>query len=498
MSPLPTPSERLQRERDVYLRILGLDAAPEVEPLLEEALALIVEGTGALQGYLEVRDEEAEWWIAHDCGQEQVEDIRRAISQGILAEALSTGRTIVTASALLDPRFSERRSVRAHGIRAVLCAPIGDMPIGALYLQGRTESGPFTDEDRALAETFARHLAPRVDRILMKRRVRDQSDATRAARTKLRLEGVIGRSPALGAVLDQVALIAPLEVNVLLTGESGTGKSQVARIIHENGPRAGRPFVELNCAAIPDTLIENELFGHRRGAFSSAESAESGKVAAAEGGTLFLDEVSELSPAAQAKLLQLLQSKQYFPLGAAKAERANVRLIAATNADLEQAVAEHRFREDLYYRLQVLPIRLPSLAERREDVPELAAWLYEQARARHGLPRLELSPGLLRALEAAEWPGNVRQLDHALEAAAIRAAGEGAKRMERRHVFPHDGGSEAEDAPSFQEATRRFQRELLERTLRDAGWNVSDAARRLDLARSHVYNLIKAFDLGRE
>jgi len=175
-----------------------------------------------------------------------------------------------------------------------------------------------------------------------------------------------------------------------------------------------------------------------------------------------------------------------------------VRVIAATNTDLQQAVAEGRFREDLFYRLQVLPVRVPSLAERREDIPLLAAFFCAQACQRHGLARLALSPNALRAAEAAEWPGNVRQLENAVEAAVIRAAGEHAKQAERVHLFPGSVGvAEPDAAATFQEATRRFQARLLHDALEAQGWNVIDTARRLDLARSHIYNLIRAFGLER-
>ncbi len=339
--------ERLAHERDLYRHILELDSKRDLEELLAGALALVVGVTGALHGYLEVREGERSWWIAHDCSKDEVADIRSAISRGILAEALATGQTISTSNALLDPRFQDNVSVRANRISAVLCAPVGeDPPLGALYLQGRATPGPFRDGDRALAETFARHLAPRVDRLLQRQIARDENDPTRPFRRVLELDAVVGRSPALAALLKQVALVAPLDVSVLLTGETGTGKSQLARVLHQNGPRATRAFVELNCAAIPEALLENELFGHRGGAYSSAQGSAPGKVAAAEGGTLFLDEVGELALGAQAKLLQLLQTKQYYPLGETRPASADVRVIAATNADLAVAVKERRFRED--------------------------------------------------------------------------------------------------------------------------------------------------------
>jgi Nif-specific regulatory protein len=324
------------------------------------------------------------------------------------------------------------------------------------------------------------------------------SDPTQAIRKRLDVRRIVGRSSALAAMLQEVALVAPLDITVLLTGASGTGKSQIARLIHDSGPRGGRPFVELNCGALPETLVESELFGALPGAHSTATHKIPGKVAAAERGTLFLDEIGDLAPPAQSKLLQLLQTKQYHPLGAARAVQADIRVIAATNVDLHTAVAEHRFREDLLYRLQVLCIRMPSLAERREDVPLLAAFFCAEACERHRLPRLECTDGALRALEAVEWPGNVRQLANVVEVAAIRAAGDGSTWIEAAHLFPSPAKNPVDAGrQTFQTATRDFQAQFLRRALEEAGWNIAEVARRLDLARSHVYNLIRAFGLER-
>ena len=497
--------EKLGLERDLYRRLLELGVQIEPKPFLEEALALVVEIAGAKQAYIElygVPDDDAHVWsISHGFSGQEVETVRSRISRGIIAEALSTGQVVDTASALVDARFSDRKSVQAMKIEAVLCAPIGsDPPRGALYLQGRDASGPFGPEDRERARLFARHVAPLAAHLLLRHRTRSASDPTRPYRSSLRAEQVIGRSEALAALLREVSLIAALDVTVLLTGESGTGKSQIARVIHESGSRAGEPMVELNCAALPEPLVESELFGARAGGHSTATAPIAGKVAAAEGGTLLLDEIGELPLAAQAKLLQLLQTKQYYPLGANQPERADVRLIAATNSDLEAGIRSGRFREDLYYRLAVLPLRVPALAERRADIPELARHFCALACDSDGLPRLALSGAALRAVEAAEWPGNVRQLEHVIEGGAIRAAGLGASQIERQHLFPERAASEApeEDATTLQEATRRFQAELLRSRLEETGWNVSETARRLDVARSHVYKLISAFGIERD
>ena len=494
----------LQRERDLYLQLLNLGRQAELEPFLEEALRLVVEVVGTRQGYLELYDDEESgrsrrWWIAHGFTEHELQNVRAAISKGIIAEAVATGETVVSQSALLDDRFKARESVIDAQIGAVLCAPIGDdPPRGVLYLQGREGSASFSEDDRERAELFAYHLAPLVERLVADHRQQEKQNATRVLRERLQLKGVIGSSPALAVVLQQVGVVAPLDVTVLLTGDAGTGKSLVARVIHDNGPRAGKPFVELSCAALPETLIESELFGAVAGAHSTAVRKTDGKVAAAQHGTLFLDEIGDLPLGSQAKLLQLLQSKQYFPLGSAQAVNADVRLISATNVDLEEAVAEHRFRADLFYRIHVMPIRIPRLAERREDIREIANHCCRTACERHKLPRLELSRNALRAAESSEWPGNVRQLAHAVEAAVIRAAGEGATTVESRHLFPETASaSSGSGGVTFQEATRQFQTELLRSSLDETRWNVVETARRLDLARSHVYNLIRAFGLER-
>jgi Nif-specific regulatory protein len=489
----------------LYRAVLELGDHDDPDRLLDEALGLVIVATGAHQGYIELRDDSADsaresWWIARACTPSEIDEIRTNISRGIIAKALATGETIVTHSAFRDERFSQLDSVRTRGIAAVICAPIGrDAGLGVVYLQRGPAPGAFSQEHRRYAEILARHLAPLADRLLARRRADESSDATTSLRQRYRLEGFIGRSVAIADAIRQAMLAAPLDVNVLLTGPSGTGKSQLARTIHDNSPRASGSFVEVNCAAIPETLLESELFGALAGSHSTATRSAPGKVAAAQGGTLVLDEVGELPMVAQAKLLQLLQSKQYYPLGAATPTRADIRLIAATNVDIEEAVRERKFREDLFYRLQVLPIRLPSLAERSEDLPPLVTHLTNAVCARHHLLPLPVGRSALLAIRMAEWPGNVRQLEHALEAAAIRAAAERAERIEVHHVFPSASRrSESSDALSFHEATLAFQHELVAKTLEDTGWNVAETARRLDLARSHVYNLIRTFALEKK
>ncbi|HEY3490443.1 MAG TPA: sigma-54 dependent transcriptional regulator [Candidatus Deferrimicrobiaceae bacterium] len=238
------------------------------------------------------------------------------------------------------------------------------------------------------------------------------------------IEEIVGSSRAMEDVLRRIRLVAPTRMNVLVLGESGTGKELVARAIHRLSPRNGMPFLPMNCAAIPETLLESELFGYEKGAFTGANSTRQGKMEHAEGGTLFLDEVGEIPSSIQAKLLRAIEQKEFSPVGSSRVVKVDVRIIAATNRDLAGRVAEGQFREDLYYRLNVFPVVVPPLRDRREDIPKLAEALLAEVAADNGFPPKRLSPAAMRALLSCGWPGNVRQLRNALETASLIAPGE--------------------------------------------------------------------------
>ncbi|WP_253994549.1 sigma-54-dependent Fis family transcriptional regulator [Myxococcus qinghaiensis] len=496
---MATPEVRLTRERDLYLAVLRVLDAAEPLPPLQDVLAGLVELSGAQRAGLELYGEgetaKREWALFHGCSELEREEIRALTSRGIVASAIAAGRTVHTAHALLDARFSGSASVKSQRLEAVLCVPLTGRLPGVLYLEGKRGAGPFEEGLVALVESVARFLGAAAERALL-RRGADRDNPTRTFRERLQLEGIIGRSPALARVFGQLAVAAPLDVTVMIGGASGTGKTQLAQALHLNSKRRLGPFVELNCAAVPEGLFESEFFGAFPGAFPGARRTM-GKVEAAEGGTLFLDEIAEIPLAAQAKLLQLLQSRQYFPLASPKPFKANIRLVAASNADLEQLVRERRFREDLFYRLNVLTVRMPSLSERREDIVPLVDGLVERLSEENGLPCLRPSPACHAACETAEWPGNVRQLRHRLEAALIRASAEAAVALEPRHLFESVEPQGAMPV-SFHEATRHFQRDLLRRELEASDWSVTEVARRLDLTRQHIYNLMKAFGLTRD
>jgi transcriptional regulator with PAS, ATPase and Fis domain len=302
----------------------------------------------------------------------------------------------------------------------------------------------------------------------------------------------------MSSVTKRLAMVAPLDVHVLLTGPTGVGKSLVARAIHSASRRANSPYCEINCAAIPDALLESELFGAARGAHSAVGTrGVRGKVEAAEGGTLFLDEIAELEVGSQAKLLQLLQDAVYYRLGESEPRQSDVRIIAATNVDLDEAIATKTFREDLYYRLSVVETAIPPLSEREEDILPLARHFLRLACDRFELPPKRLSKDAQRALVRAAWPGNVRQLRHRIESAALDAHLHDENRaVTEADIFgAHQSDHSSEEG--WREVTRQFQRRHLLGILETSEWNISEVAARLGLARSHVYNLMHEHGLSR-
>jgi Nif-specific regulatory protein len=499
-----TSSEELQgvrKERDLYRKLLLLGEQEQPELFLREALGLFIDVAGARRGYIELRRDEqtARFQCEYDAGATFLSDFSRSV----MDEAFQTGTTVMTASASLDPRFRDKTSVLARRLEAVLCAPIGKEPtLGVVYLQDRMRPEPFSEHDRDCAEMFARHIACFADRLLLKQEQSSTQDATARFRSTLKLETIVGTSQALVSVFERVAALAPFDqVPVLLTGPSGTGKTQLASIIHINSKRAPGPFIEVSCANLPDALIENELFGAIKGGHATASAPVVGKVAAAEGGTLFLDEIGELSLIAQAKLLQLLQSRSYFALGSAKPQRADVRVIAATNRDLEAEVKHGTFREDLYYRINTFPIRVPALAERCEDIPTLARSVCSSFCERHGLPAIRLSAAAIYELQERVWVGNIRELVGTVERAVIIARSQGLLQVEPIHLRDQDGGGLTKASPSRPESlsTRieKYKRQLVLDALHDSTWNVAQAARTLGVARGHVYNLMQMLDIQR-
>jgi len=314
---------------------------------------------------------------------------------------------------------------------------------------------------------------------------------------------MVGSSPALQRVRELIDKVGPTAARVLITGENGTGKELVARGLHEASPRRDGAFVEVNCAAIPSELIESELFGHMKGSFTGAFADRAGKFEQADGGTLFLDEVGDMSLSAQAKLLRVLQEGVVTRIGGSKAIQVDVRVLAATNKDLEAEIAEGRFREDLLYRLNVVPIEVPALRERLEDIPALVTHFAEQLAAGAGVQGRKFADDAVRRLQSRPWPGNIRELRNAVERALILASGKVVMAGDIDRLLPREGAGSAgpeasKGGQTFETFKQEAEKTFLVQQLREHDWNVSETARALRMPRSNLYKKIERYGLTRE
>jgi transcriptional regulator with GAF, ATPase, and Fis domain len=420
---------------------------------------------------------------------------------------------------VLDPAWQGRPPSRI-GLRAMIRVPVdlGDVTKGGLSVFSR-QAGAFTTADVPVLQRVAEYVSLALShQRLAEEAARAAEARERAQRLERRVEAlteelearsapegrIIGQSSAWRAVLEAASRVAPTGATVLLTGESGTGKELVARLIHRESGRSRGPFVAVNCAALPEPLLESEMFGAERGAFTGAVQSRPGRLEQAAGGTLFLDEVAEMSPAIQAKLLRVLQEREFQRLGGQKAIRADVRVVAATNRDLRQLVATGGFREDLFYRLNVFEIHLPPLRERQDDILRLTAAFLTESGASLGRPVSGLSADARPALLAYRWPGNVRELRNVIERATILADGGLVTRAHlnlpagssaastREAVSPAPAAAAAAPTPPAARSEQvpllsSVERQLLEQALQAYRYNKSAAARALGLTRTQLY-----------
>ena len=314
---------------------------------------------------------------------------------------------------------------------------------------------------------------------------------------------IVGNSYPLRQVLERVEKVAPTEARVLVTGENGTGKELIARAIHRLSPRFDRPFVEVNCAAIPSELIESALFGHIKGSFTGAVADRAGKFEQADTGTLFLDEIGDMSPDAQAKVLRALEQGVITRVGSSKSVDVDVRVIAATNKDLESRIDDGHFREDLFYRLNVVPIHVPPLRERREDIPMLVQHFSAIMAKRDGMPRRQFETAAIERLKTLSWPGNVRELRNTVERLLILAAGDivsvgDVERLASGRSASGGLGGELLATENFSDFKDGAERAYILQKLRENDWNVAETARRIDMPRSNLYKKIEKYELVRE
>jgi DNA-binding NtrC family response regulator len=378
-----------------------------------------------------------------------------------------------------------------------------DVPVMILTAHGSIESA--VEATRLGAFDFA-EKPPHAEKILVTARNALRQANLEEENRELREEAesrfeMVGESSPMHKLYEQIRRVAPTQARVLILGENGTGKELIARAVHRSSARGRQPFVRVNCAAIPRELFESELFGHERGAFTGATSRRKGKFVRANGGTAFLDEVGEIPLELQPKILRVLESGEVEPVGSDRESVVDVRVIAATNRDLEKAVDEGRFREDLYYRLKVVTLEAPPLRDRRDDIPALAEHFLRLACRENNLRAKKLDRGAISVLAAHHWPGNVRELRNLIERLVIMVPGdlidEAAARESLPAPKPPAPGGEGTGAGTLRETMERLERQVIRNALERNGWKMAATARALGLERSHLYKKVKALGIER-
>ena len=482
-----------------------LSRSLDVKQTPQEVLRVLEESAGLTRGMISVLDAVTGDLVANavqGIEPEEFEAVRYQSGEGVLGLILEEGKTVALPSVGANPRFLNRLGIYERRL-PFIAAPIhvGGTLQGVLALQPNKLDDGLLEVRSRFVEMVANLIGQSVklsfDVAEEKKNIAEERDTLRrTVRAQHGFDNMVGHSASMRRIFEQIRMVAKWNTTVLVRGETGTGKELIANAIHYNSPRARGPYVRLNCASLPENLLESELFGHEKGAFTGAVTQRRGRFELADGGTIFLDEIGEISPAFQAKLLRVLQEGELERVGGGRTVKVDVRVIAATHRDLEDAVDTGKFREDLYFRLNVMPIKLPALRERLEDVPEIARHLLSRIGHAQGRP-LDLSDSAVTRLMQYAWPGNVRELENCLERAAVMS--------ESGHIdvdlirIDRQRDSAPLPSPAAQSAAARIDLEdnsIDERTrviaaLEQAGWVQAKAARLLNMTpRQIAYRIL--------
>ena len=506
---------RLEQEREARKKLFvvlevarSLNGVERIEELVELMLGSALEISEMDRAVFFQRDAEGQIELAASRVRDR--ELRTMtgeveVSHTILNRVIEESKTYYVSDASTDPNFRARRSVQDLSLRTVVCVPITGPSgvMGALYLDSQRAAGLLGEDGVRIMEAFAAQAGIALEAMAHRKELQEAADSLELENRNLkevlgvrtRYDNLIGQSAAMQKVFAMLERVAERPVTVLIRGGTGTGKDLVARALHFNSPRREANFISVNCAAIPDALLESELFGYRKGAFTGAERDHVGLVEAADGGTLFLDEIGDLSLALQAKLLRVLQENEVRRLGESKDRKVDVRFLAATHRNLTEEVRQKRFREDLYYRLNVITIHLPALRERKEDIMLLAEHFLSQQAELMGRAGLAFSAEARRMLLAYDWPGNVREL----QAAVMRAAAlSDLEVLTPEDLLPDLNRAAPVAAPrgaTLKDSLERAEEMLILDALKDSDGNVSAAARSLGVSRQHLHTRIRRLDL---
>ena len=492
-APAAGESERAQAEivglRKLFQFSERLLVTRDVQALLEALLDGVIEATGAEKGFfLLLRDQRPEVRVARNLREESIPDAVRQLSDSIVARVIETRRPLIVSDAMSDVAFRGSESVMHLRLSSVLCAPLiagGDL-LGLLYLGNDRATSVFDERVLDLIAIFAGQAALILQNLLLLDSLRNDNAELEKKLSDQRFGEIIGSVPSMTEVFRKVQKVAATDISVLITGETGTGKELIAREIHTRSGRARGPFVVINCGAIPENLMESELFGHVRGAFTGAVATRMGKFQQANGGTLFLDEIGELPLALQVKLLRVLQERSVTKVGDSKVEKVDIRVIAATHRKLENEITTGGFREDLYYRLNVVNVYLPPLRDRGDDILVIAKYLLNKHTRELGSNVRGFTPNALIAIRKFDWPGNVRQLENRIKKALVLC--------EQVLIGPEDLDLSADQAPSIlplDKAKEEFQRKYILEVLERNNGNRTKTARDLGVDPRTIFRYLE-------
>ncbi len=495
LEKLPSTS-RLARDLGALLRISSsVNAIRNTGQLQARLLELLFEVIPAERAAILLVGHRSDDFVSGTYREREAESTQSfRVSRTITHQVLREGTAVLSNDVMADGAVNPAESLVAAHIHSVLCVPLimYTAKLGVIYADSADSAAGFDPDHLQLLTAIAGIAAVALEHA---RYVEWLEGENRRLQDEINIEhDMVGEGVRMREVYQFINKVAPADSTVLLLGDSGTGKELVARAIHRNGRRASGPFVAVNCAAIVDTLLESELFGHEKGAFTGAVAQRKGKIEVANGGTLFLDEVGELSTAMQAALLRVLQQREFERVGGNRPVRVDVRVIAATNRNLEQAIKEGRFRQDLFYRLKVVSIEMPLLSARREDILLLATHFVQKYGRLSNRKIAGITPDAQRLLMNYDWPGNVRELENAIERAVVLGTSE--------HIRPEDlpealteGKTGTAKADTYHHALNEVKKDLIRRAFRDAGGSYTEAARLLDLHPNYLHRLIRNLNM---
>jgi transcriptional regulator with GAF, ATPase, and Fis domain len=491
---------RTMAELNSYKRLFEfsqkLMASYDLPTLLDQLLDVVVQVTNADKGFIVLMESgEPVVKVARNLRRETISDAVSHLSDSILAKVVETRAALIVSDALSDAQFKNALSVMNLKLTSVMCVPLlerGNL-IGVIYVGNDNVKQLFDEASLEILTIFASQASLLVRNALLVNELQIDNKSLQERIERMRFGEILGSAPSMQEVFRKVQKVAGTDITVLVTGETGTGKELIARELHNRSPRAKGPFISINCGAIPENLLESELFGHVRGSFTGAVSNKAGRFQSANKGTLFLDEIGDMPLSLQVKILRALQDRVVTRVGDTANEPVDIRVIAATNRELEEDIKAGRFREDLYYRLNVVLLHLPPLRERGDDIVVLARYMLSRYAPEYGNKVRGFTPGAIAAVKRHRWPGNIRELENRIKKAVVLA--------DKALLGPEDLGINPDELPPIlplAEAREKWQREYINEVLGLNAGNRTKTARDLGVDPRTIFRHLEKEDSGGE